>query len=65
MNGFISNCLSPYLCSYRKGFNTQQALLALIEKWENNLDDKGYGGAVWWPITANQKKIKITKKINK
>ena len=45
-NGFISNCLSPYLRGYRKGYNTQQALLALIEKWKKNLDDKGYGGAV-------------------
>ena len=26
--------------------NTQQALLALIEKWKKNLDDNGYGGAV-------------------
>ena len=24
----------------------QSALLALIEKWKKNLDDKGYGGAV-------------------
>ena len=35
INGFIGNCLSPYLCGYRKGFNTQQALLALDEKWKN------------------------------
>ena len=41
INGFISNCLSPYLCDYRKGFNTQQALLELIEKWEKNLKVKG------------------------
>ena len=32
INGFISNCLSPYLCGYRKGYHTQQALLALVEK---------------------------------
>ena len=46
INGFISNCLSSCLCGYRKGFNKQQPLLALIEKWKKNLDDKGYGGAV-------------------
>ena len=46
INGFISNYLSPYLCGYRKGYNTQQALLVLIEKWKKNLDDKAYGGAV-------------------
>ena len=44
--GFISKCLSPYLCGYRKGYNTQQVLLAIIEKWKKNLDDKGRGGAV-------------------
>ena len=46
INGFISNCSSLCFCGYRKGFNTQQALLALIEKWKRNLDDKGYGGTV-------------------
>ena len=46
INGFISNCLSPYLCGYRKGYNTQQAILVLIEKWKKNLGEKGYGGAV-------------------
>ena len=46
VNGFISNFLSLFLCGYRKGYNTQQALLALIEKWKKNLDDKDYGGAV-------------------
>ena len=46
VNGFISNCLSLYLCGYSKVYNTQQVLLALIEKWKKNLDDKGYGGAV-------------------
>ena len=46
VNGFISNCLLPYLCGYRKGYNTQQTLLTLFEKWKKNLDDKGYGGAV-------------------
>ena len=33
INDFISNYLSPYLCGYMKGYNTQQALLARIEKW--------------------------------
>ena len=43
---FISNGLSPYLCGHRKSFNTQQALLAHIEKWKNNLHDDGYGDTV-------------------
>ena len=38
--------LSPYSCGYRKGYKTQQALLAITEKWKKDLDDQGYGGAV-------------------
>ena len=34
------------MCGYRKGYNTQQALVSLIEKWKKILDDKGFGGAV-------------------
>ena len=51
VNGFISNCSLRHLCCYRKGYNTQQALLALIGKWKNNLDDKGYGGAVMMDLS--------------
>ena len=29
-----------------KGFNSQQALLSLIENWKMVLDKKGFGGAV-------------------
>ena len=42
----INNFLSPYLCGYRKGFNAQHALFALLDKWITILDKKGYGGAV-------------------
>ena len=45
-SSFIDEFLSPYLCGYRKGFNTQYALLSLIEKWKETLDGKGYTGAV-------------------
>ena len=38
--------LSPYMCSYRKGFSTQNAVLSLIEKWKKVLDNEGYGGAI-------------------
>ena len=49
VNGFISNCLSHYLCGYRKGYkgcNTQQLLSAFTQNRKKNLNDKGYGGAV-------------------
>ena len=32
--------LSPLLCGYRKGYNTQTALLSLVEKWKEILDKK-------------------------
>ena len=46
MSLHVEEYLSPYLCGYRKGFSTQQALLSLLERWKNVLDKKGYGGAV-------------------
>ena len=46
INNYIKNHLSSYLCGYRKGYNTQQTLVSLIEKWKKILDDKGFGGAV-------------------
>ena len=34
------------MCGYRKNYNTQQALVSLIEKWKKILDNKGFRGAV-------------------
>ena len=42
----IDEFFSPYLCGYRKSFNTQYALLSPLEKWKKTLDNKGYTGAV-------------------
>ena len=46
INDFIINFLSPYLCGCRKGFNTQHALLTLVENWRKSLDNKGFGSAI-------------------
>ena len=46
INYFIISFLSSYLCGYRKGFNTQHALLTLVDKWRKSLDNKGFGGAI-------------------
>ena len=46
MVAYIEKFLSPYLCGYRKGFNAQYALLAMIEKWKKCLDGKGFAGAI-------------------
>ena len=31
---------------YKTGFNTETAILSLLEKWKNTLDKKGFAGAV-------------------
>ena len=45
-NGYINSFLSPYLCSYRKGFSTHLALLSLTEIWKKTIDNKGFGGTI-------------------
>ena len=46
MKAFIEIFLSTHLCGYRKGYNTQYALLASIEKWKC-LDGKvAFAGAI-------------------
>ena len=37
---YVENFLSPYLCGYRKGYNAQYALTAMIEKWKKSSDNK-------------------------
>ena len=43
---YMEEVPSPYLCGYRKGFNPQHALLAMLEKWSIVTDDGGFGGGV-------------------
>ena len=42
----VDNFLSPFLCGYRKGYNSQHALLSLIERFRVACDNRGYGGAI-------------------
>ena len=46
MGAYIEKFLSPYLCGYRKGYNAQYALIAMIEKWKKCLDGNGFAGAI-------------------
>ena len=46
VSSYVDQFLSIFMCGYRKGFSTQQALLSLIERWKNTLDQNGYGGAI-------------------
>ena len=46
MSLHVDRFLSPYLCGFRKGFSTQQALTSLLEKWKIVLNRKRYTGAM-------------------
>ena len=46
IGAYMEKYLSKFLCGFRKGYSTQHALLALIEKWKKFLDKKGYAGVV-------------------
>ena len=39
----MNNFFSKFKCGFRKGYSTQQCLLALIEKWKSAVDkDKSF-----------------------
>ena len=44
ISDYMEEFLSPYLCGYRKGFNPQHALLAILEKRRIATDKGGFGG---------------------
>ena len=46
MTGYADTFLVRYLCGFRKGFNTQHALLRLMDTCKNSLDKKGVVGAL-------------------
>ena len=59
INNFVISFLSPYLCDYRKCFDTQQALLTLAQNWKKSIANKDFDGAIlmdlWYSevITGN------------
>ena len=48
---YMEKFLSPVLCGYRKGYNTQRALITLIEKMKESLDNNGLAAAVLMDLT--------------
>ena len=46
MSQFFENIFSKYQCGFRKGFSTQQCLLAMIEKWKRSVDNSKMFGAL-------------------
>ena len=43
---FSKSFLSQYLCRYRKGYNTQQALVRFLEKCKSVFYNNGFAGAI-------------------
>ena len=70
LGSFVNEKLFKYMSGYRKGYNTQYALMTLLEKWKlslQSLDNHGYAGAVIMDIskafdTINKKAIIINSK---
>ena len=46
INDFMQNKFSDLLCGLRKGFSTQVALIKLLQKWQQSLDNKEIIGTV-------------------
>ena len=46
MSSLFDNFLSKQQCGFRKGYSTQQCLLALLEKWERAVDSGQMFGAL-------------------
>ena len=46
MPSFFDDIFSKYQYGFRKGFSTQQCLLALLEKWKRSIDRGKVFGAL-------------------
>ena len=46
ITNYIEPCLSSILCSFRKGYNAQHALVRVLEKWKSSLDNGENIGAI-------------------
>ena len=43
---YVDKHLSPHLCGYRKGYNTQTALISMLERWKLSIGNKDFAGGV-------------------
>ena len=48
ISGYVEIYLIPFLCGYRKGYNPQHALIAMLEKWRISLDKEGTEAGLSW-----------------
>ena len=44
VSSYVDQFVPTFMCGYGKDFSTQQALL--LERWQNALDQDGYGGEI-------------------
>ena len=51
ISSYISSIISPYLSGFRKGYNTQHALLRLLDKLNRSLDKKHSVGLVFMDLS--------------
>ena len=51
MSSLFDNFLSKQQCGFRKGYSTQQCLLALLEKWERAVDSGQMFGALFTDLS--------------
>ena len=55
LRSFVNEKLFKYLSGYRKGYNMQYALMVLLEKLKQSLDNHGYAGAVIMDLSKESK----------
>ena len=60
MSSFFDNFLSKQQCGFRKGYSTQQCLLALLEKWKRAVDSGQMFGALLTDLSIRHLIASIT-----
>ena len=48
---FFDSILSKYQCGFPRGYNVQQCLITLIEKWRKSVDNGGAFGALFTDLS--------------
>ena len=43
---YLNQIFSKYQCGFRKGYNAQHCLMAMLEKWRKFLEIRGHAGAL-------------------
>ena len=46
ISNYIDKHLSPFLCGFRRGYNTQHCLTVMIDRWQKAIDSGKIAGAL-------------------